>query len=150
MEKLEKGGKFKYRPVVPASVTPKPESGILEIPPSTRQAVKEVAPDQEHSRLFVPEARNYKGMDAWIHGIGAFQMTVSKRHVITKKASEDIRVLGNKFYWVVPPLHYDTFDKRGTPDIQEFALLVPYPTDADITDSMCISSPTETDMQIDF
>lgn len=152
IEKLEKGGKFKCKELVAASVRTKPIPEDVEISPSTRQAVKKVAPDQEHDRLYVPEAKNYHGMDAWIHGKGAFQMTVGKKHAITSKAFDDIRILGNKFYWAVPPLHYEKFPKRGPPEIQEFALLIPYPTGADVQDdpdSICVSDQKEADIQED-
>lgn len=133
--KLEAGGEFKYRRLVAESVRGK--SGVesldvgekcLDVLSSTSQRVEKV----ESGRvLFVPLAKNYRGMDAWMHGVGAFQMTVAKTHSISNKAYGDIAILGNKLYWVLPPLYYKHFRKQGPAHIEEYALLMPYPTALD-------------------
>jgi hypothetical protein len=54
----------------------------LDIPSSIKAVVDKVLPDQPRNQLHVPKTSNYAAIDAWIPGIGAFQMTVGKTHAI--------------------------------------------------------------------
>ena len=62
----------------------------------------------------MPKSKNYAAIDAWIPGIGPFQMTVGKKHDIKTGAEVDLAKLGvgNKLYWLLPPL---------------YAIRIPYP-----------------------
>jgi hypothetical protein len=80
----------------------------------------------------VPKTSNYPGIDAWIPGIGAFQMTVAKRHSINGRAVEDLEMLDKPLYWLVPPLHYSTFSKQTRKEIEQYAVKIPYPKYAPI------------------
>ena len=80
-------------------------------------------------QLYVPKTTNYTAIDAWMPGIGAFQMTVGKKHDIKSGARNDLAKLGefNKLYWLLPPLYYDSFTKKPPQDIDQYAVLIPYP-----------------------
>jgi hypothetical protein len=56
--------------------------------------VDSVLPDQTVDQLYVPKTKNYAAIDAWIPGIGAFQMTVGKNHDIKTGAKDDLAMLG--------------------------------------------------------
>jgi hypothetical protein len=92
--------------------------------------VDKVVPNQTRNQLHVPKTTNYAAIDAWIPGIGAFQMTVGKKHDIKVGAREDLAMLGqgaNKLYWLLPPLYYHSFTKKSPQDIEQYAVLIPYP-----------------------
>jgi hypothetical protein len=108
----------------------KTDETTLNIPPSIKIVVDKVEPNQTHNRLHVPKTTNYVAIDAWIPGIGAFQMTVGKAHGIKGGARDDLAMLGqgaNKLYWLLPPLYYHSFTKKKPQDIDQYAVLIPYP-----------------------
>jgi hypothetical protein len=130
IELLEKGGTFKCRALVYGNKRIKPDETILEIPSSIKTVVNKVEPNQTRNQLHVPESTNYTAIDAWIPGIGAFQMTVGKEHVIKGGARDDLVMLGqgaNKLYWLLPPLYYDSFTIKSPQDIEQHAILIPLP-----------------------
>jgi len=130
IELLEKGGPFRYRKLVHGNTKDIPAEGTLNIPSSIKEVVDKVEPNQTLNQLYVPKATNHPVIDAWIPGIGAFQMTVGKTHDIKGGASDDLAKLqkdGNKLYWLLPPLYYDTFTKKTPQDIDQYAMLIPYP-----------------------
>ena len=89
-----------------------------------------VVPNQTRNQLHVPKTTNYAAIDAWIPGIGAFQMTVGKEHDIKVGVRNDLAMLGqgaNKLYWLLPPLYYHSFTKKSPQDIEQYAVLIPYP-----------------------
>jgi hypothetical protein len=130
IELLEKGGPFKCRELVRGNTNPKPAETELEIPKSEKKIVKEVLSNQALNQLYVPSTKNYTAIDAWIPGIGAFQMTVGKNHDIKNVAIDDLAKLGkaNRLYWLLPPLHYPSFVKKTPQTITQYALEIPYPS----------------------
>ncbi|CAJ0627472.1 12924_t:CDS:2 [Entrophospora sp. SA101] len=61
---------------------------------------------------------------------GGFQMTVGKNHDIKGGTSSDLEKLGphgNKLYFLLPPLHFESFTKKTPQTINQFAILIPYP-----------------------
>ena len=65
--------------------------------------------NQTRNQLHVPKTTNYAAIDAWIPGIGAFQMTVGKKHDIKVGARDDLSMLGqgaNKLYWLLVQVPY--------------------------------------------
>ena len=57
-------------------------------------------------------------------------MTVGKNHDIKGRAIHDLAMLGqdaSKLYWLLPPLHYSTFTKKKPLEIEQYAVLIPYP-----------------------
>ena len=79
----------------------------------------------------MPITRNFTAIDAWIPGIGAFQMTVGKSHDIKAGAADNLAKLGrdaNKLYWLLPPLYYKSFTKKTPQTIEQYAVLIPYPS----------------------
>jgi hypothetical protein len=107
----------------------KPNDTTLYIPPSKKIVVDRVLPDATVNQLYVPKTKNCAAIDAWIPGIGAFQMTVGKKHDIKGKAGHDLAMLGeaNRIYWLLPPLYYHSFTKKTPQDIEQHAIMVPYP-----------------------
>lgn len=103
------------------------------IPSSKKIVVNQVLPDQTPHQLHVPKTKNYAAIDAWIPGIGAFQMTVGKKHEIRGGVKGDLAKLGkaNSLYWVLPPLYYQTFTKKSPQEIEQYAMLIPYPEGVD-------------------
>jgi len=130
IELLEKGGTFKCRVLVHGNKRIKPDETTLNIPLSIKTVVDKVVPNQTRNQLHVPKTTNYAAIDAWIPGIGAFQMTVGKKHDIKVGARDDLAMLGqgaNKLYWLLPPLYYHSFTKKSPQDIEQYAVLIPYP-----------------------
>jgi hypothetical protein len=87
--------------------------------------------DQTRHRLYVPKSTNYTAIDAWIPGLGGFQITIAKNRSINGPAAKsDLALLGagaNKLYWLLPPLYYHSFTKHAPHDIEQYAVLIPYP-----------------------
>ena len=141
IEMLEKGGSFDCRKLVGGfkKIKPnetngfkriKPNETKLDIPSSIKTVVDKVALNQTRNQLHVPKTTNYAAIDAWIPGIGAFQMTVGKKHDIKASVKKNLAMLGqgaNKLYWLLPPLHYDSFTKKSPRSIEQYAVRIPYP-----------------------
>jgi hypothetical protein len=129
IELLEKGGTFECRELVHGNKRIKPDETTLAIPSSIKTVVDKVEPNQTRNQLYVPKTTNYTAIDAWIPGIGAFQMTVGKKHDINCGARNDLALLGgaNRLYWLLPPLYYHSFTKKSPQDIEQYAILIPYP-----------------------
>jgi hypothetical protein len=130
IELLEKGGVFKCRELVHGNKRIEPDETTLVIPSSIKTVVDKVVPSQTRNQLHVPKTTNYAAIDAWIPGIGAFQMTVGKKHDIKVRARDDLAMLGqgaNKLYWLLPPLYYHSFTKKSPQNIEQYAVLIPYP-----------------------
>ena len=104
----------------------------LSILPSKKIFVDEVSSDQTLNQLYMPKTANFVAFDAWIPGIGAFQMTVGKTHDIKggKATIDNLTKLekegSNKLFWLLPPLYYKTFTKKTPQEIDQYALLIPY------------------------
>jgi hypothetical protein len=126
-ELLENGGNFTCRKLVPGNTKEIPPDETLKIPPSKKEVAGRVLPDQTLNKLYVPRTRNYTAIDAWMHGIGAFQMTVGKRHGIKAAGKNDLGMLGNKLFWLLPPLYYNSFTRKSAPGVEQYAVLIPYP-----------------------
>jgi hypothetical protein len=129
IELLERGGEFTCRRLVHGNTLIHPNETTLNIPPSKKIIVDRVLPYQIVNQLYVPKAKNYAAIDAWIPGIGAFQMTIGKKHGINDRAKGDLVMLGvgNMLYWVVLPEHYLSFSKKSPFTIEQHAILIPYP-----------------------
>jgi len=130
IELLEKGGTFKCRELVRGNKKIKPGETTLVIQSSIKTVVDKVVPGQTRNQLHVPKTTNYTAIDAWIPGVGAFKMTVGKKHDIKDGARDDLAMLGqgaNKLYWLLPPLYYHSFTKKSLQDIEQYAVLIPYP-----------------------
>ena len=130
LELLEKGGTFKSHQLVGGNKKAKPDETTITIPPSVKTVVEKVLSNQTRNQLHIPISKNYAAIDAWIPGIGAFQMTVGKKHDIKGGASDDLAMLGqgaNKLYWLLPPLYYHSFTKKTPQNIDQYAVLIPYP-----------------------
>lgn len=57
-------------------------------------------------------------------------MTVGKTHDIKDVAEDDLAKLGrngNRLFFLLPPLRYNSFTKKTPQTIEQFAILVPYP-----------------------
>ncbi|KAI3649826.1 hypothetical protein MP228_005458 [Amoeboaphelidium protococcarum] len=129
IELLEKGGVFKCRELVDGFEGVRREETTLDIPSSIQTVVDKVMPNQTRNQLYVPKTKDCAAVDAWIPGIGAFQMTVGRKHEIEDGARDDLAMLGgaSKLYWLLPPLYYRSFTKQPPLDIEQHAILIPYP-----------------------
>ncbi|CEG42143.1 uncharacterized protein PHALS_12442 [Plasmopara halstedii] len=58
---------------------------------------------------------------------GGFQMTVGKTHDITADDLAKMGQNGNRLFFLLPPLYYNTFTKKTPQTIKQYAILVPYP-----------------------
>jgi hypothetical protein len=131
IDMLENGGDFRCRKLVHGNKKAKPDETTLTIPSSVKQVADKVSLNQTRNQLHLPKTKNYAAIDAWIPGIGAFQMTVGKKHAIQGGARDDLAMLGqeaNKLYWLLPPLYYHSFTKKTPHDIDQYAVRIPYPT----------------------
>ena len=129
IELLEKGGKFSCRQLFRGSENNKPGDTKINIPPSKKIVADKVLANQTLNQLYVPKSKNYAAIDAWIPGVGAFQITVGKNHGINGRVEEDLAKLGeaNRLYWVLPPEHYQSFTKKTPQSIEQYAVMIPYP-----------------------
>jgi hypothetical protein len=132
IEKLVQGGNFTCRKLVNEKKRAQFYSGetTLTIPPSEKIVVDKVLSGQNRNQLHLPKTKNYASIDAWIPGIGAFQITVGKKHDIKGGARDDLVMLGegaNVLYWLLPPLYYRDFTQKSPYDIEQYAVLIPYP-----------------------
>ena len=130
-EMLENGGEFKCHKLVHGNKKAKPDETTLTIPSSVKLVIDKVSSNQTLNQLHLPKTKNYTAIDAWIRGICAFQMTVGKKHDIIGGARDDLSMLGpgaNKLYWLLPPLYYHSFTKKTPQDIDQYAVLIPYPS----------------------
>jgi hypothetical protein len=125
-ELLEKGGDFTCRQLVHGNKKLKPADTVLTIPHSTRTVVDKVELGPTQNQLYIPKTKNYTAIDAWIPGIGAFQMTVGKTHDIKDSAKDDLVLLDNKLYWLLPPLYFKAFTKKPPQDIDQYAVKISY------------------------
>jgi hypothetical protein len=130
-ELLEKGGKFICRLLEHGNKRSRAVESELIIPQSTKEVADQVLVGQALYQLYVPKTKNYASIDAWIPGIGAFQMTVAMTHDIKSSATADLAKLGkgNKLYWLLPPSRYTDFSKKKPHEIEQHAVLIPYPCD---------------------
>jgi len=123
---LERGGTFRCRKLEKDS----PEFE-LHVKPSEKRVVDRVLSSQLRDQLYVPRTKNYAAIDAWIPGIGAFQITVSEHHELNQTAKADIGKLqdsGKKLFWVLPRLHYFSFTKKTPKDIDQYVVMIPNPS----------------------
>ena len=130
IELLERGGTFNCHQLVHGNKKAKIDETTLTIPSSVKQVVDKVLLNQTRNQLHLPKTKNYAAIDAWIPGIGAFQMTVGKKHGIKGGARDDLAMLGqgaSKLYWLLPPPYYHSFTKKSPLDIDQYAVLIPYP-----------------------
>ena len=140
IDDLEKGGKFECRCLLGDKVG---ETKKIEMPPSTKQTVLDIyKPNrtrngQKNKILYVPQSKNFPGVDAWMHGIGGFQITVGKSHKkMPAPTRERIRNRirnGKAIYYAMPNHYFNTFNKvkdeeDDNPDtlIPQYALRLPY------------------------
>ena len=134
MDLLERGSTFTCRQLVHGNTRNLSPDTELVIPRSTRIVADKLESNQTTDQLHVPKTRNYTAIDAWIPGIGAFQMTVGKQHDIKRETKRDLEKLGptaNKLYWLLPPLYYRSFTQKTPQDIDQYAVRIPYPSEDD-------------------
>jgi len=77
----------------------------------------------------VPITKTNASINAWIPGIGVFQTAVGKKHGINSGASVELGKLvgGNRLFWLIPPNDYNSFTKQSPYNIDQYALMIPYP-----------------------
>ena len=77
----------------------------------------------------MPITKTNASINAWIPGIGVFQTAVGKKHGINSGASVELGKLvgGNRLFWLIPPNDYNSFTKQSPYNIDQYALMIPYP-----------------------
>ncbi|KAI8895928.1 hypothetical protein BC833DRAFT_583292 [Globomyces pollinis-pini] len=126
---LERGGTFACRQLVHGNTRNLPPDTKLVIPQSTRKVSDKPESNHTTDQLYVPKTKNSTTIDAWIPGIGAFQLGFGKQHDIKSGTRDDVAKLGleaNKLYWLLPPPHYRSFTKKTPQDIDQYAVRIPY------------------------
>ena len=130
MELLQAGGTFAYRPLFYDGRTRTLGDGLLVIPASeSRISADDIDSNHTLRRLHVPCLK--KNVDAWIPGIGAFQTTVSMDYEISGETEAMLKLVNPKWnvlYWLLPPPFYDTFTMKNPYTLEQYAVLIPYPT----------------------
>jgi hypothetical protein len=129
IELLEKGGEFPCRQLFHGNKKIKPDDMTLQLQSSNKIVADRVMHNQTLNQLYVPKTKNYTAIDAWIPGVGAFQITISEKHGIKGQAEDDLAKLGggNKLYWLLPPSHYPSFTKKSPHSIEQYAVKIPFP-----------------------
>jgi hypothetical protein len=127
---LQKGGEFKYRRLG----TERTMDDTLNIPSHPVEYVKEVEASHLPGTLYIPHASNYPAIDAWIPGLGAFQVTVGKTHPINQRILTDLPLLGpsgGKLFFILPRSRYHGFKKQkienSDAEIEQYAILLNEP-----------------------
>jgi hypothetical protein len=143
LEVIERGGFFNSREILHANNTNQPSETIIRLESSSRLIVDTIQPDQQIKQLHVPNDRNFAGgLDAWIPGFGAFQITVGQTHTIDKTVQNKLSQLGrgaNRLYWLLPSFRYNSWTKKTPFDIEQYAILIPTPSS--VTDNLIVSLP---------
>ena len=125
---LRKGGLFTWRSFKKKVGTmSEPDDPLIEIRPSARKTADCIEADQESNVLYVPNSKNFAGIDAWIPGFGAFQITVGKRHQLKESAVQGLTLLGegsNKLYWVLHSCNFKRFSPPEATGIEQYAVLI--------------------------
>lgn len=140
---LEKGGHFKYRKLLPVREHHQhaakkckqsdfdEKTFIIPKSPHPRQLVHRVDEGQDKKQLYVPRTSDYyAAIDAWMPRVGGFQMIVGTTLKMRRGAADDLAKLGtsgNRLFFLIPPLYYKSFNKATPDDIEQFAMLIPYP-----------------------
>ena len=98
LDLLQKGGTFRCRQLFQGKTrVQKPRNGSLLIPASgTRIPAVDVDSTQASGQLYVASTKNFTAIEAWIPGIGAFQMTVARVPEIKGNTEEKLRILGRR------------------------------------------------------
>jgi hypothetical protein len=131
---LEKGGEFKYRELHDTYIGSEKSIHILESKMKEESRVL----DGMEPRLY-KAMKNYRNIDAWMPGVGAFQMTVSTTHPVKDPArlKEDLAKLGDeggKLFFAIPSTLYDEkeFKKQKPKDINQHVLRIPLLSEAEM------------------
>ena len=128
IDALGKGGNFTYRRWAHGNEKATIKDETLIIPPSKKRFFDKVLDNQKGNQLYIPKSKAYKGIDAWMPSIGGFQTTIATSHPIKDAIPMDVKLPDKKLYWVLPVEKYATFDHKALPNIEQFALLFPYPS----------------------
>lgn len=135
LKMLEKGGTFTCRLMVKKNTkTNRTSETSLIIQQSQRIIVDKAEHNQIANQLYVPKIKNYPALDAWIPGIGGFQITVAKTHTLNESAKDVLPVLGNgvnKLYWILHPVNYGNFTcPNSVEGIEQYAVRLPVENDS--------------------
>jgi hypothetical protein len=116
---LRRGETFECCRLMPSGkrITQEP----LVIQRSNHRFAKNPLSDQPDNVFYIPTDSNFVGMDAWIRGVGGFQITRNLQHDLTIKVKPHLYNLGqggaHKLYWVLRAEEFDSFSwknlKRG-------------------------------------
>lgn len=129
MRLLELGGPFVCRKLLSTCKrSVKGEELIIDIPEShePRYTAERVQIGQTADQLYVPQSTSEGGIDAWIPNFGAFVFAVGKPHGITDQAAADVKKLGNRLFFLLPPNAFPSFTRKT---IEQFGICIPFPAE---------------------
>ncbi|KAL3779742.1 hypothetical protein HJC23_001993 [Cyclotella cryptica] len=129
VELLERGGTFTCRRLVDGNNRFSGIETTLDIPPSKKIVVDKVLPNLTLNQLYVPKTKTCAAIDAWIPGVGAFQVTAGEEFGINEGAIDDLAKLGgdNRLYWLLFPCYFNKFTKQSPHSIEQYAVRIPSP-----------------------
>ncbi|KAI9334529.1 hypothetical protein BDR26DRAFT_822931 [Obelidium mucronatum] len=124
---LERGGTFRIRNLIRRGQGLKGGESTLIVPPSIRELRDSASANDVSKQLYVPNSGNHVGLDAWMSGVGGFQMTVGRKHGYKSETTDLLDVIGGPLYMLLPPLYFGSFPKSAPNNVLEFELLIEYP-----------------------
>ena len=108
---------------------------LLHIPRSHRVRCHRVSKTDAYHVLHVPILRTFAGIDAWISGIGGFQVTINNSHGISPRIKESLPIISagaNKLFWVLRQREFASFNARqprvatlNHPELEQYAVEIP-------------------------
>ena len=136
IDKLMMGGNLEMRKLPgKRDKNAKYKSETLVIPESAEKIFcHKVEENQAANKLHVPMHRNHAAFDAWMPGVGGFQITLNANHGIVPAALEMIKLLGTegqKFLWCVPPNLFEGFTTKTPLEIPQYVVKFEYPLATD-------------------
>jgi hypothetical protein len=134
LEILCRGGEFECQRL-PAKGR-KPAVRKLTIPSTeTIVVTKQVGDNDTELLLHTPMSKKYAGIDGWMPGVGAFQVTINMDHGMNEQIMKDLPKLKrggkHKLYWVVRPQEFQQIKYVKPsgfeyPQLEQFALCVDF------------------------
>ena len=85
--------------------------------PRETKFVEKVCADQRDDVLYVPLSQTFPGIDAWVHGVGGFQITLNAKHALNASILKNLPLIkgegAHRLYWVLRNEEFDIFRPPG-------------------------------------
>ncbi len=130
LQKLQAGGEFECVELFGGG-SRKPLDP-LHIHPKRHVTSDKVRPTDEDYVLYEPRSKTFAGIDAWMPGIGGFQITINLKHEVNKSLANDLPKLrggAHKLIWVLRENEFKHFKYRPIPEkyrkLKQYAIKIP-------------------------